>query len=928
MAFNPLNKMVLLKIFLIVQIFLHIFVHNISALTLQQRQQQFMNIQTIVEDTAEHIVQGMKTAVPSHEWNEQHDTIVKGVLKQRDHIVQAFTEESFLEISRKNGIRKPSIHDKAKLFRGMLNKFDSHSVLVELATLAQSKTNANNKKVVSITIAHIAKMWSSFRKLMTTLAEFMYTHVAKETYVGVGVEGYLGWKGLLKSGVGPNLQFCWDATDVFNHMVYSDDEGKYEEVMKEYNDKRATDEVVEHGEELNTFLEEEQEYGQGNKFKRTDAVELIKNKKYVRKSLQEAMKGNINPHLKSKNHRHDLSDKKKHYRRVKEHEKEGQDMNKVIGRASRSLNIKDDGRESAVTLWDTVTGSIRNAWKKTKRFNEHVVNRSKIIATTCGKAKGLRVKICVNLNWRFPQPRPSPYVTLVLNREMVRCLANEGGHALVQAARKMHPIVNNSVTFIIKEMKWAQKAMSSFFKALPTLVDKNHHKTLKTLRSNEKDEEKNELAAKLSKFERDHHPGNDKQDKYLTGILKRSKERHAKYLSDKKCDDSFQWVFGLVPRPGKPAGIRYSARDCLHALKERLSSLGDLLKSGTNAFQNMLNIPSSSKDTKLLESDLKKDSSLLSKAFTHKVCDKVDIEHELTITLAAGMIKKAFNLFTYTAVGTHLSGGPNKKARDEEWDESHFLKDELLKEYTTDLDDHFETPEKPDTYVHKPLTRNGKPYVKFPAKSKKTRSEYVTQPTTEDELNLIQLNDKKASSMVPAAKIAKLRKLARLKKFFLGMVPDGIGLGTTLSIGPIHHAGKCIKHGLKKFILSLFTSVAVGECTKTCEIDADCNGQGSCDELPSFLLFGDDQKRCLNCKTAGNVCQMDSDCTSGVCDGGYLWGFVEGKCFTPLPEGGKCDANEQCISGDCDGHGMGLFWGKCDKRGNDLLMRLIEDDSA
>ena len=88
------------------------------------------------------------------------------------------------------------VYDKAKLFRGMLNKFDSHSVLVELATLAQSKTNANNKKVVSITIARIAKMWSSFRKLMTTLAEFMYTHVAKETYVGVGVEGYLGWKGL------------------------------------------------------------------------------------------------------------------------------------------------------------------------------------------------------------------------------------------------------------------------------------------------------------------------------------------------------------------------------------------------------------------------------------------------------------------------------------------------------------------------------------------------------------------------------------------------------------------------------------------------------------------------------------------------------------------------------------------------------------
>ena len=56
----------------------------------------------------------------------------------------------------------------------------------------------------------------------------------------------------------------------------------------------------------------------------------------------------------------------------------------------------------------------------------------------------------------------------------------------------------------------------------------------------------------------------------------------------------------------------------------------------------MLNIPSGEDETKLLESDLKKDAGLLSNAFSHKSCDRVDIEHEMTITIAAGILKKAF----------------------------------------------------------------------------------------------------------------------------------------------------------------------------------------------------------------------------------------------------------------------------------------------
>ena len=59
---------------------------------------------------------------------------------------------------------------------------------------------------------------------------------------------------------------------------------------------------------------------------------------------------------------------------------------------------------------------------------------------------------------------------------------------------------------------------------------------------------------------------------------------------------------------------------------------------------------------------------------------------------------------------------------------------------------------------------------------------------------------------------------------------------------------------------------------------------------------------------------MDSDCKTGVCDGGLLYGLFKGKCFTPQKAGEKCDADEQCISGDCDGHAFGLFFGKCDSK--------------
>ena len=89
---------------------------------------------------------------------------------------------------------------------------------------------------------------------------------------------------------------------------------------------------------------------------------------------------------------------------------------------------------------------------------------------------------------------------------------------------------------------------------------------------------------------------------YLSRILKKSKQA-SEVFERQEMRVVFQWVFALIPLPGKPAGIRYSIRDCLHALQEKVSGLADVMRAGTSAFQNV-NIPSSEDETKL-ESDLK-----------------------------------------------------------------------------------------------------------------------------------------------------------------------------------------------------------------------------------------------------------------------------------------------------------------------------------
>ena len=79
-----------------------------------------------------------------------------------------------------------------------------------------------------------------------------------------------------------------------------------------------------------------------------DIEKVIEDKKFVRDTTRYALKGNINSHLKG-----GVEDKS------------CQDMGKILGRAANALKMDED-RDSAVTLWDTITSSIRKAWEKTK----------------------------------------------------------------------------------------------------------------------------------------------------------------------------------------------------------------------------------------------------------------------------------------------------------------------------------------------------------------------------------------------------------------------------------------------------------------------------------------------------------------------------------------------------------------------------------
>ena len=92
-------------------------------------------------------------------------------------------------------------------------------------------------------------------------------------------------------------------------------------------------------------------------------------------------------------------------------------------------------------------------------------------------------------------------------------------------------------------MKRAATAIGSFFSSLPKLVDKKHFVTLKKLRENKNVDDKELINAFYStKKATDGVDGEVmERGEYLSRILKKSKARHQKYLSDKKCDESFQW---------------------------------------------------------------------------------------------------------------------------------------------------------------------------------------------------------------------------------------------------------------------------------------------------------------------------------------------------------------------------------------------------
>ena len=781
-----------------------------EGLSVAEHQRRFAELRDVVHNTASHIVKGLKHSVKDEHWTEEHDDVVRGVMEQRDSMVSAFTGISLLETDTSASNEPVDRRMRERKFRGLLKSIDEHHAFIETSELSQVSKGP---------IGKLKKMWKSFRALMKSIAEFLRDDVVEELYVGVGAEGYIGWKGLLASGIGPNLQICWDATSYMNAAVFDDFDG-YSKVMEKYRGK------------VTAFVESNQLYHN----KRS-----VFDKKLHAPKKRTGQMGRKNV---------------------------DKDLDTLFGKFKGDLDLKDENN-STESSWHLITSSIRRAATSPEDFmNSEAMNKTIGMGKHCAKEAGMVIKVCININWRFPQPKPSPYLTLVMNKKLLSCLSHEGGRALLEQARKIGPKTNSFIDGALRQMDGGLRGMRSFFEKLPTLVDKAHFKAEKELVKHSKLVGKKQTGKQLANMAKI----GDKA--HL--IVANANKRKAKYVQDRQCEDSFQWVFGLLPRVGKPSGMRYSVRKCQHALGEKRGSFTQLMKTAAQSFRNMLNIPNTN-ETKLLSEDMKEDTSLLSHALEHPACKKVDVQHEFTVTLAAGILKHAFRLFAYSAVGAKaLEGG--KGAFDEL--DVHHAKNLILHE---EISKHAGDPEDlPENFLELeglgPLDNMG----------------------------------------VGMSNIMNLGKMAKLKQFFLGLLPDGIGLGTTVSIGPMRHAAPCVNHVIKTFVLSTFKAVVLGECKSPCSTDSDCSGDAICQPVLGSFLLPKGQKYCIGCKSEGSICQLDSDCDTRVCDGSYLHGMVTGKCFTPLPEGGTCDANEQCKSGDCDGHGFGAFWGKCDRSSKKL----------
>ena len=154
----------------------------------------------------------------------------------------------------------------------------------------------------------------------------------------------------------------------------------------------------------------------------------------------------------------------------------------------------------------------------------------------CSRSQGLRIKVCINLNWRF---------TAAANAVPYSRAEQSGGNLLVErgwscaagVGKRIGPKTKKAIEWSIKEMRRAATAIGSFFSS-PKLVDKKHFVTLKKLRENKNVDSKKLMDAFYSSEKTTN--GLDglvtERGKYLSSILKKSKARHQKYLSDKKCD--------------------------------------------------------------------------------------------------------------------------------------------------------------------------------------------------------------------------------------------------------------------------------------------------------------------------------------------------------------------------------------------------------
>ena len=857
-----------------------------ARMSMSARQAQFAQVHSAVRSTADSIVNALRESAAAG--TAEHTRAVRGVVQQRDHILDAFSPRSFLELhERHNGDEFKGHAFVKNQMSTMMDQMEKHYSLVEAAE-AEHGLDVFNK---------VQTLWESFRKLMLTVREFLF-HLADHVHVGVGAKGYVGWKGADKSGVGPNLQLCFDASDMVNDYLYGDGgfvESKHILVENTVEGESSILPGEPGGDCLKGMV--------GTCGKPSDCWKVIKRPEQLRPFCAGDTGENVCCPIREGHEPSPTSSNGPSLVQLSEqtssfnlegglppmedrHEKSGspKSLNNVLNESAAAIGLSS----STYTrdFWDGLLGSIRGSLRQAvhtvapgvgavlgvdadviENELDHVANATAMgsvgigkVSVWCGKRAGFKTKMCVNIAWMFPQPKPTPVLTLSVNRDFVNCFIH-GMFELVLAQCKEHwPGMVENLSIFAGDMVGAFKGMKAFFQQAPKKV------TNKVYEDKQKTSPSSPLLIDL--------PGPHVDDwippEELKILTQAEQEAIHTYDIRNACESSFYYTYSLLPL-GHIKGVRFDLNRCLHAIEnsKNVIKLKNMLAAGTNAFRSMLKrLPDEQEEqARVLEDDQDDDSSILANSFDADVCSKAVIETEMTASLGLGAIFKTAAELAFISHAKRNSEHSGMVA--------DIVDEEAAKRWEKKTKDTLQS-----SFRRNPRSREQA--RKQEEKSKQDR---------------------------------RRRRLLGIGDKLVGRLPSGIGLGMLLSTGPILHAAPCFESAVKGFVRNLFNAVSQGSCTTECMTDADCHGKGICMSPPKSLLTGDSaNKRCMGCKGVGSSCRLNSDCQGlMVCNGMNFGGVREGKCLKQRAHGETCTADEQCASRDCDGHLFGVTVGSCDK---------------